>query len=136
MSICSPEMPRRGFMGVIVGGLLAAPLAAKAQQVGKIPTVGVLAASAGPRALAVDMARQVLRDLGYIEGQTIVFDMRFAGGQPEAFPRFAADLVRLQVDVILALGPAATRAAGNATSTIPIVALDLESDPRSGWICP
>jgi putative tryptophan/tyrosine transport system substrate-binding protein len=129
VSICSPEMPRRGFIGVIVGGLLAAPLAARAQPAGKIPTVGVLSASAGPRGLTVDMARQVLRDLGYIDGQTIAFDIRFAGGQPEAFPRFAADLVRLQVDVILALGPAATRAAADATSTIPIVALDLESDP-------
>jgi putative ABC transport system substrate-binding protein len=122
-------LDRRGFIYTLTGSLLAAPLAAAGQSTGKIPTVGVLSASAGPRGLTVDMARQGLRDLGYIEGQTITFDIRFAGGKPQAFPGLAADLVRLQVDVILALGPAATRAAGNATSTIPIVALDLESDP-------
>jgi hypothetical protein len=75
------------------------------------------------------MARQGLRDLGYVEDQTIAFDVRGAGGRPEAFPGLVADLVRRKVDVIFAAGPAAIRAARSATSTIPIVALDLESNP-------
>src|SRR4249919_726965 len=122
-------MDRRTFIGGFAGGLLAWPLAATAQQPGKAPTVGVLNTSAGPRSFTVDTARQGLRDLGYIDGQTIMWEVRFAGGKTEAFPAFAADLVRRKVDVLLVSGPAAVRAATDATSTIPIVALDLESDP-------
>jgi putative ABC transport system substrate-binding protein len=81
--------------------------------------------------LTVDTARQGLRDLGYIDGQTIMWEVRFAGGKPEAYPAFAADLVGRKVDVLLVSGPAAVRAARDATDTIPIVALDLESDPVS-----
>ena len=124
-------MDRRTFIGGFAGGLLAWPLAASAQQPGKAPIVGVLNTSAGPRSLTVDTARQGLRDLGYIDGQTIMWEVRFAGGKSEAFPAFAADLVRRKVDVLLVSGPAAVRAATDATSTIPIVALDLESDPVS-----
>ena len=79
--------------------------------------------------MTVDTTRQGLRDLGYVEGQTIVFEVRFAGGKPETLSWFAADLVRRKVDVLLVIGPAAVRAARDATSTIPIVAIDLESDP-------
>ena len=91
--------------------------------------VGVLNSGAGPRSTTVDTTRQGLRDLGYVEGQTIAFDVRFAGTKLETFPSLAADLVRRKVDVILVSGPAGIRAARDATSTIPIVALDLESDP-------
>jgi len=77
----------------------------------------------------VDTTRQGLRDLGYVEGQTIVFDVRFAGMKYESFPGLAGDLVRRKVAVILASGPVAIRAAKDATSTIPIVAVDFESDP-------
>ena len=73
--------------------------------------------------------RQGLRDLGYVEGQTIAFDIRFAAMKPENLPSLAADLVRRRVDVIFVSGPACVRAARDATSSIPIVALDLESDP-------
>jgi putative ABC transport system substrate-binding protein len=59
--------------------------------------------------------RQGLRDLGYVEGQTIALDVRFAGDNPEAFPSLAADLVRRKVDLIFASGPAAIRAAADAT---------------------
>ena len=120
---------RRTFVGSVAGGLVVLPLAASAQLLGKVPVVGILNLAVGPRAFTVDTTRNGLRDLGYIEGQTIVVELRFAGGKPEAFPGFAADLVRRNVDVILASGPAAVRAAKDATSTIPIVALDLESDP-------
>jgi len=125
-----PGMDRRRFLLTsVAGSLLAARLAVGAQQAGRMPTVGILKTGPGLRGFTADMARQNLRDLGYVEGQTIAFDVRGAGGRPEAFPGLAADLVRRKVDVILAAGPAAIRAARSATSTIPIVALDLESDP-------
>ena len=64
--------------------ILRTPLAVEAQQVGKIPVVGVLNSGTGPRSTTVDTTRQGLRDLGYVEGQTIVFAIRFAGGKPES----------------------------------------------------
>ena len=71
---------------LVLLALLAAPLAAEAQQAGKMPVVGVLNFGAGPRSATVDMTRQGLRDLGYVEGQTIAFDVRFAGMKPESVP--------------------------------------------------
>jgi putative tryptophan/tyrosine transport system substrate-binding protein len=127
--ISLPRMPRRAFLAITAGGLLAAPLAAEAQQAGRVPVVGVLNTGMGPRALTVDTTRQGLRERGYVEGQTIAFEVRFAGAKVEAFPGLAADLVRRRVDVIVVSGPAGIRAARDATGTIPIVALDLESDP-------
>ncbi len=121
--------PTLTLLLALVLGILAAPLAAGAQQVGKVPVVGVLNSGTGPRSTTVDTTRQGLRNLGYVEGQTIAFDVRFAGTKLENFPGLAADLVRRKVDVILVSGPAAIRSARDATSTIPIVALDLESDP-------
>jgi putative ABC transport system substrate-binding protein len=120
---------RRTFIGSLAGGLFAAPIVAMAQPAGKVPVVGILSSGAGPRALTVDTVRQGLRELGYIEGQTIGFDIRFAAMKQENLPGLAADLVRRKVDVIFVSGPAGIRAAGNAISSIPIVALDLESDP-------
>ena len=72
---------------------------------------------------------QGLRESGYVEGQSIAFEHRYAQGKPELFPDLAADLVRLKVDVIFARGPWAVTAAKAATRTIPIVVIDLESDP-------
>jgi len=68
-------------------------------------------------------------ELGYVEGKTIVLEQRTARGRPEALPALASELVRLNVDVLYATGPPAIRAAKNATSVIPIIALDLETDP-------
>jgi putative tryptophan/tyrosine transport system substrate-binding protein len=113
----------------VVVACLAMPLAAEGQRTGKMPVVGVLNSGAGPRSTSVDTARQGLRDLGYVEGETIAFDVRFAGMKLETLPGLAADLVRRNVDVILVSGPAGIRAVRDATSTIPIVALDFESDP-------
>jgi len=125
---------RRTFIRRVAGGLHAVPLSATAQQAAKVPVAGVLNIAVGPRSFTVDTTRQGLRDLGYVEGQRIVFELRFAGGKAEAYPAFAADLVRRKVDVLLVSGPTAVRAARDATRTIPIVALDLESDPvRAGF---
>jgi len=122
-------MDRRAFIGSVACGLFPVPLLGAAEQPGRVPVVGILNNSVGPRSKSVDTTRQGLRDAGYVEGRTIGFEVRFAGGKPERYPAFAADLVRRKVDVILAIGPPALRAARDATSSIPIVAIDLESDP-------
>ena len=125
----------RSLTLVLLLGVLTAPLAAEEQPAGKIPVVGVINTGAGPRSTTVDTTRQGLRELGYVEGRTIAFDVRFAGAKLEALPGLAADLVRRKVDVILVSGPAGIRAVRDATSTIPIVALDLESNPvEAGFV--
>jgi putative tryptophan/tyrosine transport system substrate-binding protein len=128
-------MDRRVFIVGAASGLLTWPLAAAAQPPGKVPVVGVLYPGIGPETSTtpsgpiLNNARQGLRDLGYVDGKNIAFEVRFAGGKPETLPGLAADLVRRKVDVLLTIGPAALRAARDATSAIPIVAIDLESDP-------
>jgi putative ABC transport system substrate-binding protein len=126
---------RRTLLATLGLGVLTSSRAAQAQQAGKVPLVGVMNSGVGPRSTTIDTTRQGLRDLGYIDGQTIAFDVRFAGLKQDAFPGLAADLVRRKVNVLLVSGPAAIRAAKDATSAIPIVALDLESDPvQAGFV--
>ena len=72
-------MDRRTFIGTLTGSLLALPPATRAQQAGKVPVVGVLHPDIGPRAAILDNARQGLRDLGYVDGKNIAFEVRFAG---------------------------------------------------------
>jgi putative tryptophan/tyrosine transport system substrate-binding protein len=117
-------MERRRFIEVIAGGLLASPLAAEAQQAGKVVRIGVLGDTSPPVESSysgIAAFRQELRDLGYVEGPHVTIEYRWAEGQRERLPDLAADLVRSKVDVILALGPASARAAKNATTTIPVV---------------
>jgi putative ABC transport system substrate-binding protein len=125
-------MNRRAFIGAMTGGLLAAPLAAEAQRAGKVPVVGVLNSGFTGQSTAIAAFRSGLLDLGLVEGQTIALEIRSAGGKPDALPALAAELVQRKVDFILALGPAALKAARDATGTIPIVAFDLETDPVAG----
>jgi putative ABC transport system substrate-binding protein len=122
-------MDRRAFFGTLAGGLLAAPLAAEAQPAGKVYRIGYLAAGSGmsnPRNL--EAFRQGLRDLGWVEGQNIVTEYRWAEGRFDRLPDLAAELVRLKVDVIVASPTSAALAAKNATGTIPIVGMSL-TDP-------
>src|SRR5262245_53831884 len=114
-------MNRRTFLRGITLGTLPVPFAVHAQQPGKIWRVGVLTAlypadAEPPRAL-----RQRLHELGYVEGQNVLIEWRDAHPRDDRLPDLAADLVRLKVDVIVADVYAATRAAMQATSTIPIV---------------
>lgn len=90
------------------------------------PSVGFLT-SAGADSLA--QFREAMRELGYAEGREFTIELRSAEGVPEALPRLAGELVAQHVDVLYATGPPAVRAAKAATSTIPIVAFDLETDP-------
>jgi putative tryptophan/tyrosine transport system substrate-binding protein len=115
-------MERRAFLGVVAGGLLAAPPAVEAQTVGKMYRIGYLGYSSPTleRDL-VEEFRQGLRNLGYLEGQNLVLEYRSAGGKREQLPELAAELVRLKVDVIVTLATPAALAAKQATNTIPIV---------------
>jgi putative ABC transport system substrate-binding protein len=118
---------RRAFTAALAGGLLAAPLAAGAQQAGKVSRVGVLV-TANPR--VYDGFVDELRRLGYVDGQNVVLEFRNAEGKYERFPALAAELVRAGVDVILAGGGTAVfRAARQATTTIPIVIVAIDYDP-------
>jgi len=114
-------MDRRAFIGAVAGGLLTAPIAG-AQQAGKIPRVGVLAPG-GPTSQPppVQAFRQALGDLGYVEGQTIVLEWRWEQDNPDRYAALASDLVRLNVDVIVAGTTTSSLAAKRATSTIPVV---------------
>ena len=122
-------MNRRTFLCGLTLGALSAPLAHGAQQATKVPRVGYL--SDEFRSLGVasfEPMAQELRKLGYLGGRTIVFEHRHAEGKTEVLPALAAELVQLKVDVIVAVGTSATRAAKNATETIPIVFTRI-SDP-------
>ena len=128
-AVCLPEMRRRAFMAVVAGGLLAAPLAAEAQQTGKVWRIGYLdQGSAARSASYVDGLRQGLRDLGWVEGRNIAIEVRFADGKTDQLPSLAAELVRLKVDVIVTSTTPAALAAKHATTTIPIV-IGFTADP-------
>ena len=115
-------LKRRTFLAMLPGSLLAVPLAADGQPVGKVPRIGWLG---GPtRESAQPFVREFqrgLKDLGWVEGQNIVIEWRFGGGQAEQLPALAAELVRLRVDLIVAPSTPTIFAAKNATNTIPIV---------------
>jgi putative ABC transport system substrate-binding protein len=108
-------------------GLLLAPLAVEAQQPAKIARIGYLRRPP-PIPAEFEALRQGLRELGYVEGQNIVIEQRYAGGVPNRLPPLAAELVRLKVDVIVADGTLTVRALKAATPTIPVV-FTVVSDP-------
>jgi putative ABC transport system substrate-binding protein len=121
---------------VLAVSLIAAPLAADAQQAGKAPRIGVLSLtppSDRPHLLAA--FRQRLRELGWVEGHNIVIDYRYAEGRVDRLPDLAAELVRLKVDLIVAsAGTQAATAAKNATETIPIVMIFVRDPVGTGLI--
>jgi putative ABC transport system substrate-binding protein len=112
---------RRRFLRIIGVSLIAAPLVGEAQPREKLPRVGVLEPGRAPGGSCVPSFRQGLQDLGYVEGQTIIFDFRFADEDPDRIPILAADLVRQRPDVLWTHSPAGAWAAKQATTTIPIV---------------
>ena len=117
-------MNRRSFIGTLAGSLLAAPLAAEAQQAGKVWRIGFLSpsVSADLRLQGLLQAfRQGLSELGYVEGRNVAMELRWAEGKYDRLPGLARELVGLRMDVIVAVAVPAIRAAKEATRTIPIV---------------
>ena len=113
---------RRKFLATLGGAAAAWPLAARAQQAGKVPIIGFLSQStrsASSEWVAAFVQR--LRELGWSEGRTIAIEYRWGEGREERFAEVAAEFVRLKVDVILTTGTLAVMAAKQATSVIPIV---------------
>jgi putative ABC transport system substrate-binding protein len=112
-------MSRKFILALLAILVLATVQSATAQQPKKTPTIGILTlASDDPLARVL---REGLRELGYVEGKTIIIERRYAEGKEDRLPDLAVDLIRLKVDVIVAGGGNAVRAAKNATKTIPIV---------------
>ena len=115
--------------------MLAVAVIAEAQQPKKIPRIGFLGALSPSSILArIEAFRQGLRELGYVEGKNLVIEYRWAEGKFDRVPALAAELVQLKVEVIVTAGPTDTRAAKQATVTIPIV-MGFDNDPvGSGFV--
>jgi len=115
--------------------LLALPFPAQAQQPTKIPRIGCLyAGSLSTQVARIEAFRQGLRALGYVEGKNIIIEYRHAEGKFDRLPALAAELVRLKVDIIITGGEPGTRAAKEATVTIPIVMSQVGDPVGSGFV--
>src|SRR5215472_3530753 len=127
-------MRRRDFI-TLLGGAAAWPLAARAQQAGKLPTIGILGPTT-PSAQAQEVAAfvQRLRELGWIEGRNLAIEVRWAQGRPERYAEIAAEFVRLKVDAILTQTTPPAVAAKQATSVIPIVFASAGDPVGSGLV--
>jgi putative tryptophan/tyrosine transport system substrate-binding protein len=130
----SPTISRRTFMAVVAGGL-AAPLdaEAQAQKVGKVYRIGFLRAGQPPKPW-VEAFQQGLRERGYVDGQNVVVEFRFTDGSFDQLPRLAEELVRLKVDVILASAAPPALAAKKATTSVPIVFVNVFDPVELGLI--
>jgi putative ABC transport system substrate-binding protein len=129
------HLTRASFTRGLVLGLALAPMFAGAQA--RAPRVGILSFGTVPTGANPDPVEgfggQVLREFGYVEGQNIVVERRYADGRPDRLAALAAELVQLKVDVILAGGPAPLEAARKATTTIPIVVVGGSDPIHEGW---
>ena len=108
-------MDRRAFIGTVAGALLAAPLAVGAQQAGTVWRIGYIDVSDDAKRYETILQR--LRELGYLEGRNLITERRYSEGQAERFPQFAAELVRLKVDVIIVITTPAALAVKRATTS-------------------
>ena len=128
-------MNRKIFALALCAWLFALCSSATAQQPKKVPRIGYLGANSFSAFSArIEAFQQGLRDLGYVEGKTIVIEWRSAEGKLDSLPALAAELVRLKVDVIVSAGPLSTRSAKQATAAIPIV-MAYDDDPvGSGFV--
>jgi putative tryptophan/tyrosine transport system substrate-binding protein len=124
-------MKRRDFITLFGGAAGGWPLGARAQQPRKIPIIGVLWPNPP---MTFEFMRQGLREHGYIEGQNIRFEFRWAEGKLDQLPELARELVGIPVDVIVTLAPPAAVAARNATQTIPIVFVAVGEPVASGLV--
>ena len=117
-----------GLLVTLAIALLTAPLAAGAQPPAKVPRIGFLLGSSPGPDPRIEGFRQGLRELAYVEGKNIAIEWRYAEGKEELVPKLAAELVQLNVEIIVTDGTNGTRAAKNATKTIPIV-MASDADP-------
>jgi ABC-type uncharacterized transport system substrate-binding protein len=125
-------MDRRTFLAGTGAVLIAAPLAVEGQPVRKMYRLGLLIPGVRVDAsspVTANVLPLVLRELGYVEGQNLVIERRFAEGNLDRLPGLARELVELRVDVLVAASPLSVRAAKDGTKTIPIVMLLSYSDP-------
>ena len=126
---------RLALTGILILALFALPLAVEAQQTGTVPRIGLLSlTSPSDRPPLLDAFRQRLRELGWVEGQNVVIDYRYAEGRVDRLPDLAAELVRLKVDLIVSAGTQGVTAAKNATVTIPIVMVAVRDPIGTGLI--
>src|SRR6266581_9240509 len=124
-----------GLAVVLAASIILAPLAGEAQQAAKIARIGFLSpGSASDPRMRLEAFRQGLRDLGYVEGQNIAIESRWAEGKYDRLPGLAADLVRLKVDVIVTYAPPAIQAAKQASGTIPIVMAGIGDPVATGFV--
>jgi putative ABC transport system substrate-binding protein len=122
-------MRRREFITLFGGGAVVWPVAARAQESGKIPRVGILSPAADESAATLDAFRKAIHGLGYVEGKTIILEFRLSKGIMDTLPALAAELVRIPVDVIVTDTTTAAVMAFDATHTIPIVMAVIAADP-------
>src|SRR5262245_51081345 len=116
------QLERRSFITLLGGAAVAWPLAARAQQTTKLPTIGFLGANnATFERASTDAFVQRLRELGWVENRTVAIEYRWAEGRDERFADIAGEFIRLKVDVILTYATPSSIAAKKATAVIPIV---------------
>ena len=128
-------MRRREFIALLGGAAAAWPLAARAQQAGKVYRIGFLGNStAALEANLVGPFREGLRDLGYVEGRNILIEYRWAEGEYERFPALTAELIALKVDVIVTAGTPASLAVKKATTSIPLVMVAVGDPVATGLV--
>jgi ABC-type uncharacterized transport system substrate-binding protein len=125
-------LKRREFI-TLLSGAAAWPFAARAQQV-RMPRIGVLRPIGSAPHESVEELKDGLRELGYVEGQNVILEVRYAEGNLDRLPVLAAELVRLKVAVIVTYGPHGTRAASEATRTIPIVMGRMDDADGYGFV--
>jgi len=121
-------------MAAIAGGLLAAPLAAEAQQARKVWRLGILAPGLSEDTSRLSVLMQTLHSLGYVQNQSLLVERRFAEGKIDRLPGLAAELVQLTVDVIFTVSTPGVRAAQSATTTVPIVFVGVGDPVGSGLV--
>src|SRR5262245_18665498 len=123
---------------IVLIGAVVAPLAADAQPPSKLPRIGIFvpgSSSGGDQfQLLVKTFRDGLRELGWVEGRTAVIETRWGEGRLDEFPKIAAELVTLPVDVLVAWGPQAIRAAQQASGTVPIVMAVVHEPVAFGFV--
>ena len=127
-------MTALALLVVMVLGLLGAPCTSNAQQPTHVHRIGRLSGGSRSPDPNLEVFRQELRALGYVEGDNLVLELRYAEGQDERLPALAAELVRLPVEVLVAGGAPAARAAQQATTTVPIVIITLTDPIGAGFV--